>query len=316
MNATRFLCTISEAIRKPFRTVAARSSSILTVMKRRAIAGTESVEHKVYVTDLDHSSTGCCTALIVLAVPTVPAMPGVRPLNHPAFRQRRKALRALWTRRDLDAPPGTMLRHPGVQSMVVILLIRKDRHETRKVVGRDVAEQERSCHPIIETGTGNEDGEQQPQRIDQEMPLAPFDFLAPVIPTLRAAYLGGLDRCAIDSDGARRGLAPRLHAGLLTQCLDHFCPCPIVAPLGTVVIDGAFGQQIMGQHIPLAATPVEIEQCIEYLPHVHRTRAPSPVALLGGWNQRCQYRPLLVRQIRRVFLSMQYSVNHSRALLC
>ena len=131
-------------------------------MKRRAIAGTEPVEHKVYVTDLDHSRTGFCTALIVLAVPTVPAMPGVRPLNHQAFCQWRKAFCALWTRRDLDAPPGTMLHHPGVQSMVVILLIRKDRHETRKVVGRDVAEQERGCHPIIETGTGNEDGEQQP----------------------------------------------------------------------------------------------------------------------------------------------------------
>src|SRR5215471_18651077 len=146
----------SEAIRKPFRTVAARSSSILTVMKRRVIAGTEPVEHKVYVTDLNHSRTGFCTALIVLAVPTVPAMPGIRPLNHPAFRQRRKAFCALWTHRDLDAPPGPMLRHPGVQSMVMILLIRKDRHETRIVVGRDVAEQERSGHPIIETGTGNE----------------------------------------------------------------------------------------------------------------------------------------------------------------
>src|SRR6516165_7568074 len=88
------------------------------------------------------------------------------------------------------------------------------------------------------------------------------------------------------------------------------------SPLGKVVIDGAFGQHIMGQHIPLAATPVEREQCLEYLPHVHRTRAPSPVVLLGGWNHRCQYRPLLVRQIRRVLLSMQYSVNHSRALLC
>jgi len=140
----------------------------------------------MYITDLDHSSTGFCTAFIVLAVPTVPAMPRVRPLNYPAFRPRRKAFRTLWTRRDLDVPPGTMLCHPGVQSVVVILLIRKNGHETRKVAGRDVAEQERGGHPISETGTGNEDGEQQPQRIDQEMPLASVDLLAPVIPPLRA----------------------------------------------------------------------------------------------------------------------------------
>src|SRR2546426_11766331 len=66
---------VSEAIRKPLRTVAARSCSILAVMKRRAIAGTEPVEHKVYVTDLDHSSTGFYTALIVLAVPAIPTVP-------------------------------------------------------------------------------------------------------------------------------------------------------------------------------------------------------------------------------------------------
>ena len=129
-------------------------------------------------TDLDHRSTGFYTALIVLTVPSVPTMPGVRPLNHPAFLQRREAFRALWTRLDLDAPPRTMLGHPGVQGVIVILLIRKDRHETRKVVWRDVAEQERGGHPIIEPGTGNTDSEQQPQRIDQQMPLAPFDFLA------------------------------------------------------------------------------------------------------------------------------------------
>jgi hypothetical protein len=54
--------------------------------------------------------------------------------------------------------------------VMVILLIRKDRDETRKVVGRDVTEQERGCHAIIQACTGNHDGDQQAQRIDQEMP--------------------------------------------------------------------------------------------------------------------------------------------------
>ena len=51
--------------------------------------------------------------------------------------------------------------------MVMILLICKDRHETWKSLGRDEAEQGWSRHPIIETSTGNENGEQQPQCIDQ-----------------------------------------------------------------------------------------------------------------------------------------------------
>jgi hypothetical protein len=42
--------------------------------------------------------------------------------------------------------------------MVVILLIRKDRGETWKVLRRDEAEQEGSRYPIIKAGPGNEDG--------------------------------------------------------------------------------------------------------------------------------------------------------------
>ena len=83
--------------------------------------------------------------------------------------------------------------------MIVVLLIRKDRDETRKILWRDVAEQDRCRHPIIETGTGNKDGQSQAQRIDQQMPLAPVDFLAAIIPALGAPDLGGLDRLALSS---------------------------------------------------------------------------------------------------------------------
>src|SRR5436190_10787871 len=83
----------SEAIRKRLHSIAASSCSILAVMKHRATARSEAVQHKMYMTDLDHSSTGLYTVLIVLTVPSAPTMPGVRPLNHPAFLQVRKAFR-------------------------------------------------------------------------------------------------------------------------------------------------------------------------------------------------------------------------------
>src|SRR5215471_722472 len=41
--------TMLEAIRKPFHTVASRSGSLRAVMKRRAIIGRESVQHKMYM---------------------------------------------------------------------------------------------------------------------------------------------------------------------------------------------------------------------------------------------------------------------------
>ena len=83
-------------------------------MKREATVGSESVQHKMYMTDLDHSRTRFYTALIVLAVPTIPAMPSVCPFNHPAFLQRGKASRACWPHLHFDAPARTMLGHPGL----------------------------------------------------------------------------------------------------------------------------------------------------------------------------------------------------------
>jgi hypothetical protein len=56
-----------------------------------------------------------------------------------------------------------------------------------------MAEQNRGCYPVIQTSAGNEDGDQQPQRIHQQMPLAPVDFLAAILPALGAPDLGGLD---------------------------------------------------------------------------------------------------------------------------
>jgi hypothetical protein len=49
-----------EAIRKLFHSIAARSCSILAVMKRRATARSESIQHKMDMTDLDHGSTRAC----------------------------------------------------------------------------------------------------------------------------------------------------------------------------------------------------------------------------------------------------------------
>src|SRR5712691_4343079 len=284
-------------------------------MKHRATARRKSIKHKMYMTDLDHSSTGFYTVLIVLTVSSKPTMPGVRPLNHPAFLQGRKAFPAIWTCLHFDVPAWTILSHPGLQTVLVILLIRQDHDETRKVVWLDVPEQERCRHTIIKPRTGHENGQQQTQRIDQQMPLAPVDLLAAIIPPLGASHLGGLDGLTINAHGAGRGLAPHGHTSPLAQGLDYLGPCPIVAPLDKVVIDGTLGQQIVRQHIPLAATAIQVEQCIQDFPHVDLPRAPSSWALLGGGDHRSHDGPLLVRQIRGIFSPRLIFLYHVCALL-
>ena len=82
---------------------------------------------------LYHSSTGCYASLIALAASMVPTMPVVRSLNHPTFFQWREAFRSLRTRLYFNAPISTMLRQPCFKVVIVILLIRKNCDETRKV---------------------------------------------------------------------------------------------------------------------------------------------------------------------------------------
>ena len=170
------------------------------------------MKHKINVTDLDHGSTGFYASLIVLPISTGPTIPRVRALNHPAFLQWREAFRTRWTSLHCEGPPRPIRGHPGFEGVMVILRIRKDRNETRTIVRLDVAEQDRGRHPVIQTGAGNQDGEQQPQRIHQQMPLAPLDFLAAILPAFRAPDLGGLDRLASEARGTGGGLAPRCHA--------------------------------------------------------------------------------------------------------
>ena len=238
--------TVLEAVRKPCSTVVYILSSIRTVMKGRMTTWLKSVQHKMNIANLQHSSTGLYSSFIVFAVSTEPTMPGVRPLNHPAFLQGCEAFRARRTRLDFDAPRCAMLRHPGVKGVIVIFLIGKDRAETRKVTRLDLSQQLRGRNAVIQTGTRNHNGQQKPQGIDQHMPLAPFDFLAAIIATLGPPHLGRLDRLTIDARRTRRGLTPGCYTRLLAQRLDDLGPCAVIAPLGKVVIHSALGQQIMG----------------------------------------------------------------------
>src|SRR5262249_15845686 len=72
-----------------------RARSILAVMKHRTTTMSEPVQYKMDVTDLDHGRTGFSITLIVLTIPSTSTMPGVRPLNHPEFRQGRKTFRSI-----------------------------------------------------------------------------------------------------------------------------------------------------------------------------------------------------------------------------
>src|SRR5271170_5628273 len=118
------------------------------------------------------------------------------------------------------------------------------------------------------------------------MPLSPSDFLAAVITPL-AAHLRGLDTLAVNAGCARCCLARPIIGAflphLLAQRIHEALPGPILAPPAEILVDGALGQQVVRQHTPLTARPIEIETRIENLSHVHFSRCTT---MLGGRNQR------------------------------
>jgi len=207
-----------------------------------------------------------------------------------------------------------MFFHPGVESMMVILVIGKNRFETWKSLRSDLLEKYRCSHSIIQPRTGDQHGKQQAQGLDQQMPLAPFNPLAAIIAALGTAHLRRLDRLAVDACSAWRGLPTRLPTGLFSPQIKHLCPRAVVAPTCKVVVHGALGKQIVREHIPLTTAPIQIQDRIHHFAHVHFAWA-SPALGLGRWNHRFQNRPLFVRQIRGIRLPCLLFLRHVCALL-
>src|SRR5512147_1211228 len=83
------------------------------------------------------------------------------------------------------------------------------------------------------------------------MTLPAADLLAPVVAP-RAADFRALDRLAVDVADARRRVAALGHADLLAQGVRDPLPGAVVPPPREVVPDGALGQQVVRQQLPLA----------------------------------------------------------------
>jgi len=145
---------------------------------------------------------------------------------------------------------------------------------------------------VVDVGAVNDDGEQQPERIDQNVSFTPFDTLA-AIEAAWSADVARLDGLAVD-DGQRRA---RVTTGSLSnetaQVVDN--PGEHVArdPAPEVVIDGLPGRERVGEVSPLAARFREVEQRVE-----------DVAGMMGGRASACELRgdslPLSVRQVGAV----------------
>jgi hypothetical protein len=109
----------------------------------------------------------------------------------------------------------------------------------------DLLEQQRHAGPISEGGAVDLCPQDQPLRVDQEVPLATAELFGAVVAAL-APDAGRLDRLAVDDPGARlRGPAGSL-AEPLAQGGVETLPGPIQPPQTKGVVDGLPGGNSWG----------------------------------------------------------------------
>ena len=132
----------------------------------------------------------------------------------PALPQGRTPCAAFWAALNGETPRGTMDGHPGLEVVVRVLLVPENRFEAREGCGREPRASLRGSAAIIQPCTGDQDGDEEPQRVHQDRALTALHALAAVLPVFRAADLGGLDRLTLNTDRARRGFTSRGHARL------------------------------------------------------------------------------------------------------
>ena len=109
-------------------------------------------------------------------------------------------------------------------------------------------------------GRMHDDGQQEPQRIDDDMTLTAFDFLELVEASLGPGRHRRLDRLAIDRPGTGAGLASGSAADDAPESMHHAFDQALAAPLVLVVAHERPRGQVFGDLAPLTACFDEVEE--------------------------------------------------------
>ena len=146
-------------------------------------------------------------------------------------------------------------------------------------------------------GCRDQHGHQEPQRIDEEMPFAPFDVFAFVVAAFPSQFRG-LDALAIKAAGRGMFVAPSLLAHLGTQRVVKPLPVPTIAPLVEIPVHTGPLGILMGEHPPFDAPIDDIKKRIDDRPHIQLAGAPTRF----GWrDQLFDQIPFGISEVCRVW---------------
>lgn len=139
----------------------------------------ESSQHDADHGEADEGSGGGGVAFEVAREASVPADPGQGSFDDPSFGQDDELVH-LAAFDDLDGPAAGA-RHDRRHLRSLVAGIGEDALDERKQRPRPRQHPMRAI-PVLNVGRMDEDAQQEAERVDQDVTLAPEDFLARVIP--------------------------------------------------------------------------------------------------------------------------------------
>ena len=138
----------------------------------------QAFQHEADHCEPDEGGDRSCVTLEIAGQASIAADPGERPLDDPSLRQHNEAVE-IGAFDDLDFPassPGCDFRH----FRPLISGIGEDPLDERKTPPR-LAQQAACAVTVLNVGRQNAHAEEQAERVDEDVTLAPGDLLARVI---------------------------------------------------------------------------------------------------------------------------------------
>lgn len=143
----------------------------------------ESPHHEADHRHVNHRLAGRCEKLVVLAQSTVAPQPPEGALDDPPARQELEALQVVGTLDDLQPQLGaaTERGHPREQRSSVRRVGPDEAHPGEEGVGEPL-KHELGAVAILDVRRVDDDSDQQPEGVDQDVTLAPVDLFARIVP--------------------------------------------------------------------------------------------------------------------------------------
>lgn len=213
----------------------------------------------------------CVGRLLILPIQTpVVAQPGKCSFHNPPLLNHDETFGPFRAQANLDTDGPTVGKERRTEFMIMILVIAEDELQPGDVwCGRSIYHVG-SRTPVLDTRGRDEDGEKQAHTVCQDRAFSPLDFLAPVVPSFRAAGRRRGHGLAIDHTQTGRRRTACLNPHLLPQGIEDSVPRPVLLPLLQVLMNRAWRQQIMGKHFPLATGLEAIQDRVNDLAPLHR----------------------------------------------